>query len=183
MQTFIGTKKIKARPMSRGEYNTYRGWNAPEGEDQTAPGYLVEYLDGGKPNHPDHEGYVSWSPADVFENAYRPVEGLSFGLALEALKMGKAIARKGWNGKGMFLFLLPGGRVPKSAIHDPGLRKVIEEQVEGDSFEALPSIRMWTTNAEGRRAVLTGWLASQTDMLSDDWQIVETDPDAQTIPH
>jgi hypothetical protein len=73
--------------------------------------------------------------------------------------------------------------VPKTAIHDPGLRKVIDEQVEGDSFEALPSIRMWTTNAEGRRAVLTGWLASQTDMLSDDWQIVETAPDAQTNTH
>lgn len=180
MDTFIGTKKIKARPMLRGEYNIYRGWTPPVGEDQSAPGYLVEYQDGGKPNHPGHEGYLSWSPADVFEKAYRRADGLNFGLALEALKQGKAIARKGWNGKGMFLFLLPGGRVPKSAIHDPGLRKVIEEQVEGDSFEALPSIRMWTTNAEGRRAVLTGWLASQTDMLSDDWVIIEPLPMQET---
>jgi hypothetical protein len=183
MKTYLGTKQIKARRMTRGEYNTYRGWTPPEGEDQSTEGYLVEYGDGGKPNHPDHEGYISWSPADVFEKSYRHSDGLTFGLALEALKQGKAIARKGWNGKGMFLFLLPGGRVPKTAIHDPGLRKVIDEQVEGDSFEALPSIRMWTTNAEGRRAVLTGWLASQTDMLSDDWQIVETDPDAQTNSH
>jgi len=32
---------------------------------------------------------------------------------------------------------------------------------------------MWTTNAEGRRAMLPGWLASQTDMLAEDWQIIE----------
>lgn len=158
--------------MSLGDYNAKRGWTPPEGEDQTAEGYLVEYTDGGKPNHPDHSGYISWSPREQFEKAYRPTDGLSFGLALEALKQGKAIARKGWNGKGMFLFLLPGGRVPKTAIYDPALRRVIEQQVEGDSFEALPSIRMWTINAEGRRAVLTGWLASQTDMLSDDWMIL-----------
>lgn len=125
-------------------------------------GYVVFYPD----------GYMSYSPAKPFEEAYRPTDGMTFGLALEALKKGQRITRKGWNGKGMFLFLLPAGRVPKSAIHDPALRAVIDEQIEGDSFEALPSIRMWTTNSAGRRAVLTGWLASQTDMLSDDWQIV-----------
>jgi len=103
-------------------------------------------------------------------NKYK--EMIPFGEALEALKNGKRIARKGWNGKGMFLFLLPGGQVPKSAIHDPALRAVIDDQIEGDTFEALGSIRMWTTNNEGRRAILTGWLASQTDLLSEDWEIL-----------
>ena len=144
MKTFLGTKLIKARPMTRGEYNAHRGWTPPEGEDQTVPGYLVEYLDGGQPNHAEHAGYISWSPAEVFEKSYRSTDGLNFGLALEALKQGRRIARRGWNGKGMFLFLLTGGTVPKSAIHDPKLRQVIDEQTEGDSFEALPSIRMWT---------------------------------------
>lgn len=125
--------------------------------------YLVIYED----------GYRSISPGKAFEEGYTlEASGLNFGLALEALKQGRCIARKGWNGKGMFLFLLTGGRVPKTAIHDPKLREIIDAQVEGDSFEALPSIRMWTTNSEGRRAVLTGWLASQTDMLSDDWEIL-----------
>jgi len=87
---------------------------------------------------------------------------LTFGQAIEALKQGKRVTRRGWNLKGMFLFLLSAGRVPKTAIHDPALRAVIDEQVEGDTFEALPSIRMWPTNSEGRRAVLTGWLALQT---------------------
>lgn len=120
------------------------------------------------------DGYTSISPAKAFEDGYT-IEGpgLNFGLAIEALKAGKRVARKGWNGKGMFLWLLPAGEVPRTAIHDPALRKVIEEQLgEGNTFTALPSIRMWTRNAEGRWGVLTGWLASQTDMLSDDWEIL-----------
>lgn len=173
MKQFLGTKLILARPMTRGEYNAYRGWTAPAGEDQTTAGYLVEYTDSpAEALHANHKGYISWSPADVFEKSYRATDGLNFGLALEALKAGKRVARKGWNGKGMFLFLLPGGTVPKTAIHDPKLREIIEAETEGDTFEALPSIRMWTTNSSGRRAVLTGWLASQTDMLSDDWEIL-----------
>ena len=73
MKTFLGTKLIKARPMTRGEYNAHRGWTPPEGEDQTVLGYLVEYQDGGKPNHAEHVGYISWSPADVFEKAYQEI--------------------------------------------------------------------------------------------------------------
>ena len=53
-------------------------------------------------------------------------ENQNFGQAIEALKQGKRVARQGWNGKGMFLFLLPAGTVPTKAIHDPALRGVIE---------------------------------------------------------
>jgi hypothetical protein len=72
MQTYTGTKTLLATPMSRGDYNAYRGWTPPEGEDQAEPGYLVEYTDGGKANDSRHAGYISWSPSDVFEKAYRP---------------------------------------------------------------------------------------------------------------
>lgn len=72
MQLYQGTKQLKAQPMTLGEYNAYRGWTMPENETPDAPGYFVEYTDGGKPNDPRHEGYISWSPADVFEKAYRP---------------------------------------------------------------------------------------------------------------
>lgn len=71
MQKFTGTKTVLARPMTRGVYNAYRGWAAPEAEDQATNGYLVEYTDGGKANDPRHEGYISWSPADVFEASYK----------------------------------------------------------------------------------------------------------------
>jgi hypothetical protein len=173
MQTYIGTKTLKATPMNKGDYNDYRGWETPLNKDASNEGYLVEYLDGGEPNDSRHQGYISWSPKDVFDKAYRPIENLTFGQALEAVKVGKRIARKGWNGKNMFLWMLPAGEVPKSAIHDPALRAVIDEHIEGDFFTALPTMRMWTRNAEGRWGVLTGWLASQTDMFSDDWMIVE----------
>lgn len=96
-------------------------------------------------------------------------ENLKFGDAIEALKQGKRVARTGWNGKNMFLFLLPGGTVPTKAIHDPALRAVVEKEVGGESFEALGSIRMFTAD----KKILTGWLASQTDMLAEDWCILD----------
>lgn len=156
METYIGTKLIKAMPMNRLEYNEYQGWDLPIGENGGDEGYLVEYLDGGKPNHPDHEGYISWSPKGVFENAYRKTDGLSFGLAIEAAKLGKKIARKGWNGKNMFIFMI--------AAHAWGF----ETDVSGvDEIETLPFLCMKTADDK-----LVPWFASQADMASDDWCIV-----------
>ena len=70
-KTYEGTKRVHARPMTRGEYNAYRGWEVPADENPADDGYLVEYLDGGKSNHPNHAGYISWSPKDVFERSYK----------------------------------------------------------------------------------------------------------------
>lgn len=66
MKAYIGAKIIKAEPMSLGEYNKFRGWDIPKNEDPNRQGYHVVY-----PN-PDGE-YHSWSPKEVFEEAYRPV--------------------------------------------------------------------------------------------------------------
>lgn len=60
MQKYIGVKRIEARPMTRGDYNTYRGWQIPADEDPADEGYLVKYRD----------GYESWSSKEVFEEAY-----------------------------------------------------------------------------------------------------------------
>lgn len=167
MKTYIGTKIINAIPMTRLAYNEFRGWTLPANENGNDEGYLVEYKDGGKPNTEQYAGYVSWSPKEQFDNAYREVSGLSFGLALEALKQGKKVARAGWNGKGMWLIYVQGTKevnfTEGSAYQKAGLT----------SGEILPHIDMYTTNSSGRKAMLPGWLASQTDMLSDDWQIVE----------
>jgi|11_taG_2_1085331.scaffolds.fasta_scaffold00026_79 hypothetical protein len=170
MKNYLGTKEIKATPMKRGEYNDYRGWTIPADENPNDDGYLVEYLDSPSHQlHPAHEHYISWSPKDVFERAYREVNGLTFGQAIEALKMGKRVAREGWNGKGMFLFLLPADDgIPTKVINDPALRTVIETETGKDTFDAYGSIRMWTAD----KKVLTGWLASQTDMLAEDWVLV-----------
>jgi hypothetical protein len=166
MKTYIGTKIIQAKPMSRADYNEYRNWVLPENEEGDDEGFLVEYLDGGKANDSRHVGYISWSPKAQFEAAYRETAGLTFGLAIEALKLGKKVTRAGWNGKGMWLVLVPGTKVVNFTEGSPYMKAGLT------SGEILPHIDMYTTNAEGRRAMLPGWLASQTDMLSEDWTIV-----------
>lgn len=90
----------------------------------------------------------------------------NFGQAIEALKQGKKVRRSGWNGKGMFLWLLQATEVKKEWIKDPMLLEVFGER---DTLQCLGSIRMLTATGE----VLTGWLASQTDILSEDWEILD----------
>lgn len=169
-QIYIGTKTVLGTPMTRQAYNDYRGWTLPANEDGSDVGFLVEYLDGGKPNHPDHEGYISWSPKDVFERAYHSPDGMTFGMAIAALKSGQRVARAGWNGKGMWLVMVPG--TPGAQLVEGS---VYHRATRQSSCEILPHIDMWTTDASGRRAMLPGWLASQTDMLAEDWRIVRED--------
>jgi hypothetical protein len=69
--TTTGSKTVHFVHMTRQQYNDYRGWALPTDEDGSDEGYLVEYTDGGKPNVEGHPGYVSWSPKEVFEKAYR----------------------------------------------------------------------------------------------------------------
>lgn len=158
MTAFVGTKSVLATPMTHGEYNEYRGWQIPENEDPNEQGYLIEYVDGGKPNDERHAGYISWSPADVFERSYKPAKlnsNLSFGEALEHLKKGEKVARLGWNGKGMWLMLVPTVIANKVAF-------------EYEALDSLPWIGMKTADDK-----FVPWLASQTDVLAEDWIILE----------
>ena len=85
MNTYIGTKIIRAKPMNRQAYNELRGWTVPADENPADDGYLVEYLDGGTPNVAGFVGYVSWSPKAQFEAAYVHIsygEGLTEGYQL-----------------------------------------------------------------------------------------------------
>lgn len=162
MKVFYGTKKIRAIPMTRGAYNQYRGWELPKDEDGNDAGFLVEYLDGGKPNDQRHEGYISWSPADAFEKAYQEPGAMSFSHALVALKEGKKVARNGWNGKGMFVFLVNGSTFK---VNRPPLLGIYEE---GTEINYHAHVDMKTADGQ-----IVPWLCSQTDMLANDWTIVE----------
>lgn len=170
----FGVKLINAVQMTREEYNELRGWTVPADENPEDAGYLVEYVDGGKANHPDYAGYISWSPKDVFERAYRPVNGMTFGLAIEALKQGLKVARSGWNGKGMWLRLLQpyaphpdtiGGRSDGVWTNPYFVAADNNEYAKGTM---LPWIGMKTADN-----CFVPWLASQTDMLAEDWVIIE----------
>jgi hypothetical protein len=86
---------------------------------------------------------------------------MTFSEALEAVKDGEKCTRKGWNGPGQFIFLVPGStfkvnRAPLLGIYP-----------EGTEINYHPHIDM--RNAQG---VIVPWLASQGDLLSDDWEIV-----------
>jgi hypothetical protein len=85
-----------------------------------------------------------------------------FGTAIRWLKEGKKVARKGWNGKNMWLVYMPPFRVeePNERTQAHGIK---------EAFDCGGYIVMWTAQGVWQ----PGWLASQPDMLSDDWGIVE----------
>ena len=64
MRSYISSKLVKAKPMTRGEYNSFRGWEPPKGEDQTIDGYMIQYDD----------GYISWCPKYQFDKQYLKVD-------------------------------------------------------------------------------------------------------------
>ena len=99
-------------------------------------------------------------------------ENLNFGEAIEALKQGKCVARKGWNGKGMCLWLNKGSHQSNILLEDVNTEGVsidLFERGDEDTVTRLPNINMKTASG----STVTGWLASQTDMLAEDWEIVE----------
>ena len=173
---FYGTKKIAAEPMTRQEYNDYRGWKLPSDEDGSDAGYLVEYLDGGTSNHPDHKGYISWSPAPQFDAAYQPTTAMSFGHAIQAMEEGHKVTRAGWNGKCMWVALTTGCIFDARDAKDYHSIRHLVDELQADLphdgtenlIEIMPHIDVRT--ADG--SMVIGWLASQSDMLAKDWQIV-----------
>lgn len=86
---------------------------------------------------------------------------MDFGTALAALKSGHKVARDGWNGKGMFLFLVPGSRFE---VNRPPLLGIYPE---GTVIDYHAHIDMKT--AQG---YVVPWLASQTDLLAEDWVVI-----------
>ena len=141
---YTGTKTVLATPMTRGEYCEYRGWEIPDDEDPSEPVYLVEYTDGGKANDERHSGYITMSPKEVFDNAYRQNGNLTFGDAVSALKQGKKVARGGWNGKGMYV---------RYVATTDELNQHLELKNVAGTFDT--------------------WVPSVSDVLAVDWVILE----------
>lgn len=98
--------------------------------------------------------------------------GMTFGAALEAIKGGNRAAREGWNEKDMFVFMSNGGHHFSENREIPVLiegipRRFFDSTLQGASTR-LPTVNMRTTSG----STLTGWLASQSDMLAEDWMLV-----------
>lgn len=155
MDKFIGVKIIQAEPMTMEEASRY--FNRPfetTAATKDPDGYRVVYED----------GYESWSPKSVFEEAYRRTNGLTFGLALEALKKGFHLARKGWNGKGMFVVYQKGYPQGIPCNRQTAIAWGLNE---GELFECNPYLQI--KNVDGSHSM---WVPSISDVLSEDWEIV-----------
>lgn len=158
MKQYIGTKIIQAEPAWH--YLLESGKVITVGHDEETPQVVetaVHREDGYKVRYAD--GYESWSPKRVFEEAYRLTDGMSFGLAIEAAKIGKKIARAGWNGKNQYVELA----CFCSYVNSDQL--IVNADHKDIGSKALAFF--------GTSGVQIGWLASQADMLADDWYIVE----------
>lgn len=162
MKEYIGTKFIKAKPMSKMVYNTLRGWKLPVNEDPKEQGYLVEYLDSPTPCHPDFDNYISWSPIEVFEEAYKQSGELSFGDAIYLMENGYKVQRKGWNGKGMYI------QYYNPVANGTEELTILDSEPNGTTKPLLPFLMMKTADN-----MFVPWLASHSDMLAKDWCIYE----------
>lgn len=95
-----------------------------------------------------------------------------YGQALTYLKQGLMLQRKGWNGKGMFVFMRPFDTLPKAVVENVKslpveVKNFLSKQERPIDFKAY----LCMYNAKGE--VVNGWLASQEDMLANDWQLFQ----------
>lgn len=156
MKKFIGTKVIMAEPMTMTEAQKVLGREIKPATDDE-DGYLVEY----------DNGYKSWSPKSVFEKAYREVGSVNFGGAINLLKAGLAVRRKGWNGKGLFIVKqvpahITGDIIPKMQSL-PQIAKDILMKRENDYTN-----QMLIINPDGRA---DSWVPSSSDVFAEDWEV------------
>ena len=149
MKKFIGTKVIMAEPMTMTEAQKVLGREL-KSTTVEEDGYLVEYKD----------GYKSWSPNSVFEEAYREVGSVNFGGAIDLLKAGLAVRRKSWSG-GKFLYYVPSASYP--AMTD--IAKSIADKDGKVLYKEYIAIRC----KDGDVGFYT---PTQCDVLADDWKLV-----------
>ena len=109
---------------------------------------------------------------------------MNFGQAIEALKDDKMVQRSGWNGKGMFIFMCPADELHIDMVIDKvkSLPQSVKDYYKQDVVDAIGTripadetevvkftAYLCMKAADG--TIVNGWLASQTDILSEDWQI------------
>lgn len=156
MKKYIGIRIVEAKPMSLGDYNASKGWAIPDDEDPWTEGYQIKGFN----------DYVSWRPKEQFEEANRLCDAMTFGYAVEAMKIGHRVSRVGWDNRGMFIYLVNGTLINRSRLRGEAARAL--KDMPGQDVKLCSHIDMKA--ADG--SVVVGWLASQADVLADDWVIV-----------
>ena len=160
MKKYIGTKVIMAEPLTMTEAQKVLGRDLKSATLEEY-WYLVEYKD----------GYKSWSPKGIFEEAYREVGSVNFGGAIVLLKAGLAVRRKGWNGKGLFVVK----QVPSHITGDiiPNMQSLPQSAKNILISRENPHIdytnQMLIINPDGRA---DSWVPSVSDVFAEDWEVV-----------
>lgn len=115
------------------------------------------------PNHAHYLMREDWQIADG---------GLGFDFAILAVKSGKKIARSGWNGKGMYVFMRPADNLKVDFIPSvKSLPQSVKDDLSKSDNDAVPfSAYLCMKAADG--SIVNGWLASQTDLLANDWTVI-----------
>lgn len=166
LKKYIGTKVVKARPMNEIDAESIGYARKNSDHHEYREGYHVQYT------NPDGSTYDSWSPKDVFENAYREVGTVNFGGAIDLLKAGLAVRRKGWNGKGLFIVKQVPSHITGKIIPNmqslPQSAKVILMKRENPHIDYTN--QMLIINPDGRA---DSWVPSSSDIFANDWEVVD----------
>lgn len=157
---YIRVNHVDAEPMTFGEFKEKfpKSGGANIERDPADVGYVITYRKG-EPNE-----YVSWCPKAEFEAVSRPVDGMTFGQAIDACRYkGAKIQRANWNGEGQFV------RFEYTTAYEDGGRAHPDERTIGSDCFVFHFVNRKT----GETGIQVGWLASQADMAASDWRIVE----------
>ena len=158
MQKYIRCHIVEAEPMTRGEHLKSKGLALiPGSGSESDEGYFVQYPD----------GYKSWCPKAQFEAAGRPIDGMTFGQAIDACRhFGKKIQRANRNGEGQFV------RYEEVLASEDG--KLHDNPQDAPGMAASGCFVFHFVNRKtGATGIQVGWLASQADMAACDWRFVE----------
>lgn len=157
MQKYIRSHIVEAKPCTLGEWEqeTGRTWNEPD-RPRTEEGYKCDYP----------SGYSGWCPKGEFDKVSRPIDGMTFGQAIDTCRYtGAKIQRKNWNGQGQYVEF----RHVATLLEDES-DAIIDEGNERDYFAF---VFHFVNRKTGETGIQVGWLASQADMAASDWVIVD----------
>lgn len=166
MNRYFRKSEVNAVKLNRLNYNKLRGWKLPKDENGDDIGYLIEDLNS-PPNIPEFSGHVSWVPEKVFENTFFPALDdsayFNYGIALEHLKSGKKVARKGWNG--MFIYYVPAAKYPVNRNKN---KTMLEHADSEGLIQYQPYLALKTIDGS-----ISTWIASNSDTFAEDFYVVE----------
>jgi len=154
MSKYIRVNIVEAEPMTAYEFDTLKN---REHSGENCEGYKVVYDD----------GYVSWCPKARFDEVSRPIDGMTFGQAIDACRYrGAKIQRANWNGEGQFV------RFEEVLASEDG--KLHTEPQGAPGMVASGCFVFHFVNRKtGETGIQVGWLASQADMAANDWRVIE----------